>query len=55
MGGAKNPIPQLSEDMFKEEKQQPQKLILKEEQTQPPKLSQTEEVSPSTGLRPGER
>lgn len=55
MGGAKNTIPQLRDDIFKEEKPQPQELAFKEEQTQPPKLSQTEEVSPSTGLRRGER
>lgn len=55
MGGAKNPIPQLSDDILKDEKPQLQELVFKEEQPQAQKSSQTEEVSPSTGLRPGER
>uniref|UniRef100_A0A803M6Y1 Membrane insertase YidC/Oxa/ALB C-terminal domain-containing protein n=1 Tax=Chenopodium quinoa TaxID=63459 RepID=A0A803M6Y1_CHEQI len=63
MGGAKNPIGKLSDEIFKEEQTLSSKTIsddILKEQTPPPKTvletkTQTEEKSPSTGLRPGER
>lgn len=64
MGGANNPLGQLSDDFIKEEQSPPPKTIsddIFKQQLSPPetvfetKSIQTEEKSPSTGLRPGER
>ena len=64
MGGANNPLGQLSDDFFKEEQSPPLKSISDDVFKQQPlpsktisetKSKQTEEKSPSTGLQPGER
>lgn len=62
MGGANNPLGQLSDALLKEE-QSPSPITISDREEQTPltkpvletTLTQTEEKSPSTGLRPGER
>lgn len=56
MGGAKNPIGQLNEEIFMEKKTQPEEYVLETKSSQVDiKSTKIEEISPSTGLRPGER